>query len=232
MFKNLNPRQRKIMLALLGAGGLLLVTVLARRGGGAATTDATTTDATATPTSGLPTFADNGAQAAGLSSDVTTELGNVAQALQDLTTMRYTNDPPATTTDPVQQAPSGLTADDVNNIVTGALASWAGPAAQAATPSGTPNSAATKAGKSAAKSTVTATVHKATAAQAKVQATEAAKPNISTQTSGSRSGLDFQTVVKGGGVYRFYESTPGKKDYGKASGSKIYVRPASGAGKP
>lgn len=69
--------------------------------------------------------------------------------------------------------------------------------------------------------------HLASAAQQKAQAAAAASPNINTQDSGSRSGLNYKVVVKGQPkkVYYYYESKPGKGDWG--NGGKVYKRKAS-----
>src|SRR4051794_25884760 len=84
MFANLNPRQKKILIAVLAGGGLALVALLSRnRGGGTAA--AADSGALATPSYGSAgTFADNGAYAAGLGTDVTGALGDVAIALDQL----------------------------------------------------------------------------------------------------------------------------------------------------
>lgn len=67
-----------------------------------------------------------------------------------------------------------------------------------------------------------APAHAATAAQQTAQAKAAAAPNIFTQDNGSRSGLNYQLVHKNGKWYRFYESKPGKGDWG--AGGKV-LRP-------
>lgn len=61
--------------------------------------------------------------------------------------------------------------------------------------------------------------HSATATQITAQAKAAAAPNVFTQDNGSRSGLNYQLVRKNGDWFRFYESKPGKGDWGK--GGKI-----------
>lgn len=209
--RSLNPRQKKILLALLAGGGLALVALLGR---GRSTGTAAATDAgvLATPSYGSAgTFADNGGQAAGLSSDVTSGLGDVAWALQTLP-----DQVGAAVRDnqPIYEQPAAVDPSEW------AAAFWAGQPAQAATPSGAPNSTATKSATSAKKATSVA-AKAPSAAQTKA----AAKPNVSFQDSGTRAGLNFQTVVKDKKVYRFYESKPGKGDWG--TGDKVYVRPQS-----
>lgn len=209
MFGNLSPKQKKILAALGAAGALALVVMIGRRGSSTAAPDAGDLGAVSVP----PVSADNGASAGQESSDLTsafgalqTEIDSNTSAIGDLNTS-VSNIPVPT---------PGLSADDVTGIVTpiigSALASWSG------TPSGASSSAKTAA---TASHPAAAAAPKPTSAQTKA----AAKPNVAFQDSGSRAGLNFQTVVKDSKVYRFYESKPGKADYG--SGGKVYVRPAS-----
>jgi hypothetical protein len=145
---NLSPRQRMILLAVLGAGGLALIVMLGRRGGAASAPVAPDAGQLGA-TGGLPTFADNGGQAAGLSSDVTSALGDVSVALENLPDLVggavAANLPPQS--GPVEQPPAGLSIADVLAM----MAAFT-PAAQASTPSGAPNAPVTVAASSAQQS--------------------------------------------------------------------------------
>jgi hypothetical protein len=160
-WRNLSPRQRMMLLAVLGAGGLALVVMLSRRGGGATTVSAPSAGDLGA-TAGIPgtTFADNGGQAAGLSTDVTSALGDVGTALNNLPGLVgqavASNIPetaaPDSTTGKLEQPPAGLSVADVVS-----LAAAFTPVAQASTPSGAPNSPVTRAASSQSKAPVVAT---------------------------------------------------------------------------
>jgi hypothetical protein len=146
-WSSLSPRQRMILLAVLGAGGLALMVMLSRRG--AATSAAAPSAGDLGATAGIPgtTFADNGGQAAGLSADVTSALGNVSTDLENLPGLvgqAVAANMPAPTSGPLEQAPAGLSVADVVS-----LAAAFSPPAQASTPSGAPNSPVTVAASSA-----------------------------------------------------------------------------------
>jgi hypothetical protein len=142
---NLSPRQKRILLALFGAGGLALLVLVGRRAGTATAPDAGQLGATAA-TPGT-TFADNGGQAAGLSNDVTSALGDVSVALEqlpDLVGQAVAANQP--TSGPLQQPTAGLSVGDVT-----ALVAAFSPLAQSSSSAGAPNSPVVKAAASAAK---------------------------------------------------------------------------------
>lgn len=51
--------------------------------------------------------------------------------------------------------------------------------------------------------------------------------NQFTQKTGTRAGRDFKVVTKNGKKYKFYESAPGKGDFGKNAKDKVAAGPAS-----
>jgi hypothetical protein len=120
---------------------------------------------------------------------------------------------------PLQPVATTPSADEFAAAFAPAFAAALGPIA---TPAGAVNATAVKQATSTTRAPAAAAAPAPTAAQARA----AAAPNVAFQTSGTRAGLDFKTVVKDAKVYRFYESKPGKADYGE--GGKVYIRPATG----
>lgn len=57
--------------------------------------------------------------------------------------------------------------------------------------------------------------------------------NQFTQTTGTRKGRDYKVIKRGKKTYRFYESAPGKGDFGKRAKDKVAVtKPKPAAKKP
>lgn len=208
----LDGKQKRIAAAIAAGGALALVVLLSKRGGSSAPEGAVSS--VANPGAGDPSsFADNGAAMGQLSTDVTNLAGDIRTGLGNLTDANDRN--------------NSALLDSITARFSELGSQFAAPAYDPPAPAEAPAQLASS-GMPAARTMQAAPVviHQGaqpTAAQTKA----AAAPNVAFQDSGTRAGLLFQTVVKDSKVYRFYESKPGKKDYGQTTGSKVYVRPAS-----
>lgn len=153
--QNLSPRQKKILVALLAAGGLALVVLISRRGSGAAAApDAGQLGAIGTPTGVGSTFADNGEAVAGLSTSLTQGFGDLQSSIEQLPTTV------AAAVTPIEQPSS--------SDIAGALVAALVTAGMTATPSGA-QTAASKAASATVKAPTPPQIKAATKAGAAKQ---------------------------------------------------------------
>lgn len=203
--KNLSPKQKKVALAVAGAGILALIALLSRRSQPAAAPPVEGTFASPAGPGGS-TFADNGEAMAGLSTVLTESLGEVALGL-DAT--RQANEQTAGQLLSQSEQTSGQLMDAIRAMQESAARIpevITVPAPAPAPAPAAPPAAVSHAG-----------------------ARPAAAPRAGTilQDRGTRAGLAYKPVTKGGKFYRFYESAAGRGDFGSRAQDKIYVRPAS-----
>lgn len=214
----LDGKQKRIAAAIAAGGMLALVVLLSRGRSSAGVEPIAATDALGAPTS----FADNGAAMGQLSTSISDlagrtdiALGNLGAGLEELDARSSTRS-------------DGL-ADSFATSLAGIGSLFALQTADPPAPAAPPMLAAIGKPAGAAQA---APKPVPTAAQAKA----AAQPNVSFNANpeSKRAALNFQTVIKGGNVWHYFESAPGKGDYGKvdklANGAltKLKIRPVSG----
>lgn len=204
--KNLSPKQKKVALAVAAAAGLALIALLSRRNQRQAEAAPGAEGTFASPAGpGGSTFADNGEAMAGLSTVLTESLGEVALGL-DAT--RQANEQTTGQLLSQSEQTTGQLLDAIQAIQESAarVPEVITVPVPAPAPAPAPPPAA---------------VNRAGARRT------AAPRGAILQSSGTRAGRAYKPVTKRGKFYRFYESAPGRGDFGKRAQDKIYVRPAS-----